>query len=268
MVSVSGEGEVRVNNEAVALAEAGQAVRQRMPDEVPAGAAQVRLSVPRGAHVDALGRLLAKLAEAEVTNVVFVPPEEARAARGAEAQGDGRGGGRFDRGAAVEVLVHDGGGEVTVGGMQMALANFVTAARSAVEREPNNPGGGGGMPAGQQSVSVRAATGAIDIRPIDIAAVHALLHVLGHEVTADYPVVAGSGEPGPGLDELRARWEREVLPQGAALRQAAATHYEVMEAYQQEINRLLDQADRLRREMDDLQARYNDLTTPKPTTAE
>ncbi|MEL7239063.1 MAG: YdjY domain-containing protein [Planctomycetota bacterium] len=70
---------------------------------------------------------------------------------------------------------------------------------------------------------------------------------------------------GDRLDELRAQWEARVLPQGAALREAAQTHYEVMQAYQDEINRLLDEADALRREMDKLQERYNELTTPQPT---
>ena len=39
-----------------------------------------------------------------------------------------------------------------------------------------------------------------------------------------------------------------------------------MEAYQQEINRLLDEVERLRQEMDQLQERYNELTAPKPPT--
>ena len=66
------------------------------------------------------------------------------------------------------------------------------------------------------------------------------------------------------LDALRREWEARVLPQGAALRQAAQTHYEVMRAYQDEINKKLDEVETLRREMDALQERYNELTTPQP----
>ena len=66
------------------------------------------------------------------------------------------------------------------------------------------------------------------------------------------------------LATLRRAWEQSVLPQGAALRRAAQTHYEVMRAYQDEINEKLDEVERLRREMDALQERYNELTTPQP----
>ncbi len=63
---------------------------------------------------------------------------------------------------------------------------------------------------------------------------------------------------------LRGDWERAVLPRADALREAAQVHYELMQAYQDEINRLVDEADRLRREMDILQERFDDLTTPRP----
>jgi uncharacterized coiled-coil DUF342 family protein len=41
-----------------------------------------------------------------------------------------------------------------------------------------------------------------------------------------------------------------------------------MQAYQTEINALLDRADKLRREMDELQRRFDDLTTPRPMPVE
>jgi biopolymer transport protein ExbD len=70
------------------------------------------------------------------------------------------------------------------------------------------------------------------------------------------------------LAALRQQWEARVLPQSDALQQAAQTHYEVMQAYQTEINALLDRADKLRREMDELQRRFDDLTTPRPMPVE
>ncbi|MEM1013694.1 MAG: YdjY domain-containing protein [Planctomycetota bacterium] len=66
------------------------------------------------------------------------------------------------------------------------------------------------------------------------------------------------------LEQLRADWERAVLPRAEELRDAAQAHYDLMQAYQDEINRLIDQADELRREMDLLQQRFDDLTTPQP----
>ncbi len=70
------------------------------------------------------------------------------------------------------------------------------------------------------------------------------------------------------LDVLRADWERAVLPRADALREAAQVHYDLMQAYQDEINRLISQADELRREMDQLQERFDDLTTPQPAVVE
>jgi hypothetical protein len=67
------------------------------------------------------------------------------------------------------------------------------------------------------------------------------------------------------LQTLRDRWRRQVLPQADALRTAAQTHYEVMQAYQDRINALLEEADELRREMEELQEQFDELTTPQPT---
>ena len=66
------------------------------------------------------------------------------------------------------------------------------------------------------------------------------------------------------LERLRGEWEARVLPHADELRRAAQTHYEVMAAYERAINRLLDEADRLRREKEALQQRYNAMSTPQP----
>ena len=66
------------------------------------------------------------------------------------------------------------------------------------------------------------------------------------------------------IERLREEWEASVLPQSDAMRDAAAAHYALMQAYQDEINRLVDEADQLRREKDLLQERFDDLTTPRP----
>ena len=150
----------------------------------------------------------------------------------------------------------------------MPLGQLVAAAR---ERAPQR------LPAAERAAissayRIEPAPDATDLKPVDIAAVHAALYVLGYGVQAEYPSEgpstrpAGAGDEDVGLRlaQLRTEWEQRVLPQADALQQAAQTHYEVLEAYQQEINRLLDEVERLRREMDQLQERYNELTAPKP----
>ena len=63
---------------------------------------------------------------------------------------------------------------------------------------------------------------------------------------------------------LREKWEKAVLPHGAQLRQAAQTHYDVLASLRREQQRLIDEADKLQRLIEDLERRYQDLTTPRP----
>jgi len=63
---------------------------------------------------------------------------------------------------------------------------------------------------------------------------------------------------------LRSKWEQRVAPQGKALREAAQAHYEVINALRREQNRLIDEADRVQRVIDELQKEYQDMTTPRP----
>ena len=70
------------------------------------------------------------------------------------------------------------------------------------------------------------------------------------------------------MDGLRQRWLKAVRPHGEALRGAAQAHYEVINAMRQEQQRLIDEADRLQRAIDELEKEYQDLTTPRPAPAE
>jgi hypothetical protein len=63
---------------------------------------------------------------------------------------------------------------------------------------------------------------------------------------------------------LRARWESAVSPHGAALREAAQTHYDVINQLRREQHRILAEADKLQRLIDELEKSYQDLTTPRP----
>ena len=70
------------------------------------------------------------------------------------------------------------------------------------------------------------------------------------------------------MKELRERWTRAVRPHGAALREAAQAHYEVVDAMRREQQRLIDEADRIQRAIDALEKEYQDFTTPRPAPAE
>ena len=254
VVMLDRNGQVMVNSEAVALAETGKLVRERS-----GGPSAVRLTAPRGAPVDDLGRLLGELVRAEITDVTFVPPPPT-AQEMAEAEGAPQ---RGEVAPASRVELHDGGRDVTFEGRRQPLGQFVQAMR---QKSPLNGEAGDGR--GQRYV-IAPAEGAADLKSVDFAAIHAALYVLGFEVWVE---AEGYGSPradsGEGVEmrlaELRREWEQKVLPQAGSMQRAAQLHYEVMEGYQREINRLLDEVERLRQEMDLLQARYNELTAPRP----
>jgi hypothetical protein len=66
---------------------------------------------------------------------------------------------------------------------------------------------------------------------------------------------------------LRERWEKVVKPKNEALREAAQAHYEVINSLRAEQNRLIDEADRVQRVIDQLTREYQDMTTPRPEGA-
>jgi hypothetical protein len=70
------------------------------------------------------------------------------------------------------------------------------------------------------------------------------------------------------VEALRKMWEEKVAPQNKALREAAQAHYEVINSLRREQNRLIDEADRVQRVIDQLQKEYQDMTTPRPETEE
>jgi hypothetical protein len=66
------------------------------------------------------------------------------------------------------------------------------------------------------------------------------------------------------VDRLRERWNQAVRPHDAALREAAQAQYEVLTELRREQQRLIDEADRIQRTIDDLDKQYQDMTTPRP----
>ncbi len=63
---------------------------------------------------------------------------------------------------------------------------------------------------------------------------------------------------------LRRRWDQAVTPHGAALRDAAQTHYDVINQLRREQLRIINEADKVQRLIDELEKNYQDLTTPRP----
>jgi hypothetical protein len=68
----------------------------------------------------------------------------------------------------------------------------------------------------------------------------------------------------PRVDRLRAHWDARVAPHREALREAAEAHYEVINDLRHEQQRLIDEADRIQRTIDELEKAYADMTTPQP----
>ena len=59
-------------------------------------------------------------------------------------------------------------------------------------------------------------------------------------------------------------WHDEVSKHRDAMREAAEAHYRIMQALRTQQQRLIDEADRMQKTIDDLEKEYQDLTTPRP----
>jgi len=62
--------------------------------------------------------------------------------------------------------------------------------------------------------------------------------------------------------------DRILGPRARALREAAQAHYEVIETLRKEQQRLITEADLIQRAIDDLEKKYQDLTTPQPAASD
>jgi hypothetical protein len=66
------------------------------------------------------------------------------------------------------------------------------------------------------------------------------------------------------VDHLVQLWTQKVAPHDAALREAAQAQYETITQLRREQQRLIDEADRIQRTIDELEKKYQDMTTPRP----
>lgn len=67
------------------------------------------------------------------------------------------------------------------------------------------------------------------------------------------------------VDALAQLWKDKVTPHDQALREAAQAQYDVIRQLRREQQRLIDEADRIQRLIDELERKYQDMTTPRPT---
>jgi hypothetical protein len=68
------------------------------------------------------------------------------------------------------------------------------------------------------------------------------------------------------IERLKAQWEQQLGPHRGELRQAAETHYKVIADLRAQLQKLLDEGDKVQRTIDELEKEYQDLTTPRPET--
>jgi biopolymer transport protein ExbD len=66
------------------------------------------------------------------------------------------------------------------------------------------------------------------------------------------------------IAQMRQRWEDAVMPKREAVRDAAQTHFVIIRDLRERQQRLIDEADSIQRLIDELDKRYQDMTTPQP----
>lgn len=66
------------------------------------------------------------------------------------------------------------------------------------------------------------------------------------------------------IDQLRQRWNQSMAPSSQSIQRMAQEHYEIIEQLRAEQSRLVNEAERVSRVIDELQKQYNDMVTPRP----
>jgi hypothetical protein len=64
--------------------------------------------------------------------------------------------------------------------------------------------------------------------------------------------------------QARKVWGDSVSKHRDAMREAAEAHYKIMQSLRTQQQKLIDEADRMQKTIDDLEKEYQDLTTPRP----
>lgn len=66
------------------------------------------------------------------------------------------------------------------------------------------------------------------------------------------------------VDRLQKLWDEKVAPHDKSIREAAQAQYDVIRELRREQQRLIDEADQIQRVIDELEKRYQNMTTPRP----
>jgi hypothetical protein len=66
------------------------------------------------------------------------------------------------------------------------------------------------------------------------------------------------------IDQLRQRWNQAMAPSSQSIQRMAQEHYEIMQQLRAEQARLVNEAERVSRVIEELQKQYNDMVTPRP----
>ena len=64
------------------------------------------------------------------------------------------------------------------------------------------------------------------------------------------------------INRLRQRWEHFVAPEAAKVRDVASAHRQVIDELRHQQQKLIDEADEIQRTIDELEKRYQEMTTP------
>ena len=110
-----------------------------------------------------------------------------------------------------------------------------------------------------------------DTAPPTAAKVMMILEPAGAAALAEAPAPQATGHVTADqvkIDQLRDEWKREVASQAKAVQDAATAHYHVINELRAEQNRLIDEAERVGRVIDQLEKQYQDITVPRPATQE
>ncbi len=112
-----------------------------------------------------------------------------------------------------------------------------------------------------------------DTVPAEGTPVRMILEPVGMAAVAKLPATGGQGGNVPAtqvtadlakIDALRERWKTSVASHAQAVQDAAKEHYRVITELRAEQNRLLDEAERIGRVIDELEKQYQDMTVPRP----
>jgi len=169
-------------------------------------------------------------------------------------------------GEAVAKLTVDGMGRVQLDDAPVELAMLTERLKRMSERRPVKVRLSADDAADKQVVSrVKEAAAAAGVAVDDVApprgAAEAVKQAAVTGRMSDVEIDEAK------VKDLRDRWEKVVAPHAAALREAAQAHYEVISALRREQQRLIDEADRIQRTIDQLEKEYQGMTTPRPEGA-